>query len=173
MKSTTFGEIILSEQDILDGLYSGKITSLVGLNIEDPKLIEQFNRAKQQNADPFPTLHQFTETVNSLEEFDKQHQEKWFMPSEYEDFPMVQFLLDKTTNEEEYQRVVTELELFIQHNMMPLLNYLKYLVDTMRANKIVWGVGRGSSVASFCLYLLGVHKVNSIKYELDIREFLK
>ena len=173
MKSTIFGEIILSEQDILDGLYSGKISSLTGLNIEDQKLVEQFNRAKQQNADPFPTLQQFTETVNSLEEFDKKHQEKWFMPSEYEDFPMVQFLLDKTTNEEEYQRVVTELELFIQHNMMPLLNYLKYLVDTMRANKIVWGVGRGSSVASYCLYLLGVHKVNSIKYDLDIHEFLK
>jgi DNA polymerase III alpha subunit len=95
------------------------------------------------------------------------------MPKEYEDFPMVEFLLDKTTNEEEYQRVVTELDLYIQHNMMALLNYLKYLVDTMRSNNIVWGVGRGSSVASYCLYLLGVHKVNSIKYELDIHEFLK
>lgn len=173
MKSTAFGEIILSEQDILNGLYSGKITSLAGLNIEDPKLVEQFNRARQQNADPFPTIHTFTETVNSLEEFDKKNQNHWFMPKEYEDFPMVEFLLDQTTNEEEYQRVVTELELFIQHNMMPLLNYLKYLVDTMRANKIVWGVGRGSSVASYCLYLLGVHKVNSIKYGLDIHEFLK
>ena len=173
MKSTAFNEIILSEQDILDGLYSGKITSLAGLNIEDSKLVEQFNRARQQNADPFPTIHQFIETADSMQEFDKKNQEQWFMPQEYEDFPMVAFLLDKTTNEEEYQRVVAELELFIQHNMMPLLNYLKYLVDTMRANKIVWGVGRGSSVASYCLYLLGVHKVNSIKYGLDIHEFLK
>jgi DNA polymerase III alpha subunit len=43
----------------------------------------------------------------------------------------------------------------------------------MRSNNIVWGVGRGSSVASYVLYLLGVHKVDSIKYGLDIREFLK
>ena len=57
--------------------------------------------------------------------------------------------------------------------MIDLLCYLKYLVDTMREHNIVWGVGRGSSVASYCLYLLGVHKIDSIKYELDIREFLK
>ena len=50
---------------------------------------------------------------------------------------------------------------------------LKYLVDTMRENNVVWGVGRGSSVASYILYLLGVHKVDSIKYGLDIHEFLK
>jgi DNA polymerase III alpha subunit len=95
------------------------------------------------------------------------------MPKEYRDFEIVGFLLDQTQNEEQYQRVVTELELFIQHNMIDLLKYLKYLVDAMRENKIVWGVGRGSSVASYCLYLLGVHKIDSIKYNLDIKEFLK
>jgi DNA polymerase III alpha subunit len=95
------------------------------------------------------------------------------MPKEYYDFEIVGYLLDKTTNEEEYQRVVTELEIFAQHNMIDLLRYIKYLVDTMRKNNIVWGVGRGSSVASYVLYLIGVHKVNSIKYELDIKEFLK
>jgi DNA polymerase III alpha subunit len=53
------------------------------------------------------------------------------------------------------------------------LRYLKYMVDTLRANNIVWGVGRGSSVASFVLYLLGVHRINSIYYNLDIAEFLR
>jgi DNA polymerase III alpha subunit len=43
----------------------------------------------------------------------------------------------------------------------------------MRKNKIVWGVGRGSSVASYVLFLIGIHKVNSLKYNLDIKEFLK
>ena len=173
MKVTDKSQIILSEQDILEGLYSGKITDLSNVNIDDSKLVEQFNSARRQNADPFPNLTLFEQTVESLEAFDQRNQENWFMPKEYVDFPIVEFLLDKTTNEEEYQRVVTELELYIQHNMMPVLNYLKYLVDTMRSNNIVWGVGRGSSVASFCLYLLGVHKVNSIKYDLDIHEFLK
>jgi len=173
MKVTDKSQIVLSEQDILDGLYSGKINDLSNLNIDDETVVEQFNFARRQNADPFPNLTLFNEAVESLEQFDKRNQEQWFMPKEYEDFPMVEFLLDKTTNEEEYQRVVAELDLYIQHNMMTLLNYLKYLVDTMRTNNIVWGVGRGSSVASYCLYLLGVHKVDSIKYELDIHEFLK
>jgi DNA polymerase III alpha subunit len=173
MKVTDKSQIVLSEQDILEGLYSGKISDLSNLNIDDETVVEQFNFARRQNADPFPNLTLFNEVIESLGEFDKRNQEQWFMPKEYEDFPMVEFLLDKTTNEEEYQRVVTELDLYIQHNMMALLNYLKYLVDTMRSNNIVWGVGRGSSVASYCLYLLGVHKVNSIKYELDIHEFLK
>jgi DNA polymerase III alpha subunit len=75
--------------------------------------------------------------------------------------------------EQNYQRVVEELALFRQHNMIDLLRYLKYLVDILRTNNVLWGVGRGSSVASYCLYILGVHKVDSIKYELDIREFLK
>ena len=70
-------------------------------------------------------------------------------------------------------RVQSELVLFRQLNMIPLLKYIKYLVDTMRENKVVWGVGRGSSVASYVLYLIGVHKIDSIKYELDINEFLK
>jgi DNA polymerase III alpha subunit len=54
-----------------------------------------------------------------------------------------------------------------------LLRYLKYLVDTMTQNRLIWGVGRGSSVASFVLYKLGVHRINSLHYELDPAEFLR
>jgi DNA polymerase III alpha subunit len=43
----------------------------------------------------------------------------------------------------------------------------------MRTNHIIWGVGRGSSVASHVLYKLGVHRINSLHYNLDIQEFLR
>jgi DNA polymerase III alpha subunit len=43
----------------------------------------------------------------------------------------------------------------------------------MRDNNIVWGVGRGSSIASFVLYLIGIHRINSLYYDLSINEFLK
>ena len=76
-------------------------------------------------------------------------------------------------SKENHQRLIEEIELFRQYNMIDLLKYLKYLVDTMRENNIVWGVGRGSSVASYCLYIIGVHKIDSVKYNLDIKEFLK
>jgi DNA polymerase III alpha subunit len=53
------------------------------------------------------------------------------------------------------------------------LRYLKYLVDVMQNNRMIWGVGRGSSVASYVLYLLGVHRIDSMFYELDPKEFLR
>lgn len=70
-------------------------------------------------------------------------------------------------------RVEQELAEFSARNLFPILQLMIYIVNTMRKNKIVWGVGRGSSVASYVLYLIGVHKIDSIKYNLDIREFLK
>ena len=75
--------------------------------------------------------------------------------------------------EEELQRVGEELLLFQERDMFDLLRYMKYLVDVMRTNKIVWGVGRGSSVSSFVLYLIGIHKINSLYYDLSIDEFIK
>ena len=53
------------------------------------------------------------------------------------------------------------------------VKYLKYLVDTMRDNQVIWGVGRGSSVASYVLYLIGIHKIDSMYYDLPINEFLR
>jgi DNA polymerase III alpha subunit len=95
------------------------------------------------------------------------------MPEDKIQHNLVEMLYSMCKTPEQTERVTKELELFIQHGMLDLLFYLKYLVDTMRENNIVWGVGRGSSVASYVLYLLGIHKIDSIKYELDIHEFLK
>jgi DNA polymerase III alpha subunit len=66
-----------------------------------------------------------------------------------------------------------ELNLYRHQGMIPVLNAMKYIVDTLRTNNIVWGVGRGSSVASYVLYLIGVHKIDSIKYNIPIEEFFK
>jgi DNA polymerase III alpha subunit len=173
MKISAYGQAILSEQDVVNGLYSGKITDLGTIFLEDPAVCTKILESVQKNADRVPVCKIFLEPTVTMEEWDKANQEQWFMPEEYKDFGMIEFLLDKTQNEEQYQRVVQELELYVQHGMIDLLYYLKYLVDTMRENKIVWGVGRGSSVASYVLYLLGVHKVDSLKYNLDIHEFLK
>jgi DNA polymerase III alpha subunit len=95
------------------------------------------------------------------------------MPQEYQDLDVGRWLLGQCDTDQERQRVEQELTIYDQYQMTMLLNYLKYLVDTMRSNNIVWGVGRGSSVASYCLYLIGVHKIDSLAFDLDIHEFLK
>jgi DNA polymerase III alpha subunit len=101
------------------------------------------------------------------------NQNIWFMPIEYRSFDIGKWLLDQCTCEEELQRTAKELLLYAERDLLDLLRYLKYFIDTLRTNKIVWGVGRGSSVASFVLYLIGVHKINSITYNLDIEEFIR
>ena len=172
MQINEYGAVIIDPEELFNSLYAGKDIDFENLYLNE-NTPTKFNESKSINKDTFSNLSQYQQPEVDVQTFDKANQSNWFMPKSYKDLNMVEFLLDKTQNEEQYQRVVKELELFIQHGMYELLCYLKYLVDTMRENKIVWGVGRGSSVASYCLFLIGVHKIDSIKYELDIKEFLK
>lgn len=96
----------------------------------------------------------------------------WFIPDEY--YPnLTEMLYGMCETDEQIDRVSQELELYIKHGMYDVLHVMKYIVDTLRANNIVWGVGRGSSVASYVLFLIGVHKIDSIKYNIPIEEFFK
>ena len=96
----------------------------------------------------------------------------WFIPNEYKQLDIEEFLVTQCP-EQNYPRLIEELALFEQNNMIPVLKTMKYVVDTLRTNNIVWGVGRGSSVSSYVLYLIGIHKIDSVKYALPIDEFFK
>jgi DNA polymerase III alpha subunit len=95
------------------------------------------------------------------------------MPDEYKRMDIAKHVLELCVTDAELQRVGEELLLYQEHDLFDLLRYMKYLVDVMRKNHVIWGVGRGSSVASYVLYLLGVHRINSMFYDLDPREFLR
>ena len=120
-----------------------------------------------------PELIQYNKLDMTIEQFDNQMQSNWLMPEQYKTMDIAQYVLNQCQGESELQRAGEELLLFQERDMFVLLRYLKYLVDTMRENNIVWGVGRGSSVASFVLFLLGIHRINSLYYDLSIDEFLK
>jgi len=171
MQINKFGATLVSEQEAFDALYSDKIKDPKGLFF-DQAVVEQFNQSQNINKDSFDKIQEYQDPAISLEEFDTLNQKNWFMTDEYKNMDIETFLVQNSP-EENYDRVIEEIQLFCQHNMIDLLKYLKYLVDTMRNNNIVWGVGRGSSVASYCLYIIGVHRIDSIKYQLNIREFLK
>lgn len=173
MKINEYQEVILNEKEILDALYSGKINSLKYVNFKDNDLVEKFNHSIELNADSIDLARPYVEPKCSLEEFDQYNRSVWFIPEEYKTLDINNWLLDQCKTNEEKERVTEELKLFLQYGMIDVLLCLKYLVDFMRKNHIVWGLGRGSSVASYCLYLIGVHKINSLKFSLDIREFLK
>ena len=97
----------------------------------------------------------------------------WFIPYEYKTMDIIDWLYQQCPTPEIRERVVEELRLFAKHDMIPVLKTMKYVVDTLRANNVVWGVGRGSSVASYVLFMIGVHKIDSVKYKLPINEFFK
>lgn len=172
MKNDQYGRVEISENDAIKALLENKIENLSGVFLDNIDTINQYNQARKQNADNIPELISLPNLDLSIKEFDRLNQNSWFMPENY--CPnLIEWLFEQCKTDEEAIRISQELELFISYNMLNVLRYVKYLVDTMRENSIVWGVGRGSSVASYVLYLIGVHKVNSLKYNLDINEFLK
>jgi DNA polymerase III alpha subunit len=96
----------------------------------------------------------------------------WFMPDSYMNMDIEKYIIDLCPEENKH-RAVLELEHYRKKNLLPLLKQIKYIVDILRKNNVVWGVGRGSSVASYVLFLLGIHKIDSVKYNLPLEEFFK
>jgi DNA polymerase III alpha subunit len=120
------------------------------------------------------------EKVQILTDQDFDRINTYLIPKHYLDIDVEDYIrrlvpngVDGTDNAETSQRVDMELTEYKARNLYPVLRVLIYIIETMRRNNLVWGIGRGSSIASYVLFLLGIHKVNSIKYNLDIKEFLK
>lgn len=164
-----YGQIIYSENDLVE-LYLTNTELVFSRPVMSDSTI-QFNQ--ELDLDSVPKIIEYVASDLPIHEFDIQCQNNWYMPDEYRNFDIAKFVLDQCQTEEEMQRAGHELLLYQEREMFVLLKYLKYLVDTMRKNNIVWGVGRGSSVSSFVLFLIGVHKINSLYYGLEIEEFLK
>lgn len=141
--------------------------------------IEILYRGKSLHNIPFASVDQFNSMCEQLDIeqlVNKVDYSKDFdIPQHYKQIDVEQYVrsLARNVTPEGQDRVEMELELFRTRKLFPILQLLIYIVDTMRKHNLVWGVGRGSSVASYCLYLIGVHKIDSVRYKLDIREFLK
>jgi len=168
MRTDIYGQLIFNENDLVNLYYTDPNLQLKTVLVEDEIKFDQ-----SLELENLPTLIKYTLNTMSVSEFDTCLQNNWFMPKRYYDMDIAQFVLDQCKTDSELQRAGHELLMYQEKNMFNLLKYLKYLVDTMRDNNIVWGVGRGSSVASFVLFLMGVHKINSLYYDIPIEEFLK
>lgn len=153
-------QILASEQQGIELLYRGD--SIYNVAFEN---IEHFNSFCEE-------LELLPITNESL--INKEYN----IPQHYKELDVENFIRSKipTSGDSDVSvkaRVEQELAMYKERGLYPILQLLIYIVDTMRKNNLVWGVGRGSSVASYVLYLLGIHKIDSHKYNLDITEFLK
>jgi DNA polymerase III alpha subunit len=170
MKYNSYGQAYTTQDELCELLYKNPKLDLSKFNVEDPL---SYNKAVRELYADLPILTQFVHHTGKVEEFDQYQQAQWHMPEKYKQLDIAKWVLEQCSTDAELQRCGHELLLFQARNLLTLLQYLKYLVDTMRTNNIVWGVGRGSSVSSYVLYKIGVHKIDSLYYDLDPAEFLK
>ena len=170
MNYDKLGYAYATTDELCDLLYQNPDIDISHIFVVDP---DKYNTSVKEFYADLPILKLYNLGGADIEKFDAVSQSFWFMPDEYKDLDIAQWVLDQCKTQEELQRVGEELLLYQERNLFLLLKQLKYIVDTWRSNDIVWGVGRGSSVASYVLYLMGVHRINSLYYDLDIREFLR
>ena len=165
------GRIIVDPEKIFSILYHGaKPKELICETTEE---IQQYNALCALWGKPDEIIHS-----NSLEYVDPDEDRKkrisdWKIPDEYSNLDVKTYLISKCKTAEQIKRVEMEMELYQEKNLIQLLRLMIALVAHFREKNIVWGIGRGSSVSSYCLFLIGVHKIDSIKYGLDVKEFLR
>jgi DNA polymerase III alpha subunit len=107
------------------------------------------------------------------------------MPEEYKNIDVDQYVIKKFKKEvkstsftkeqikKRAYRLKMELRIWKERNLLDLLRTLIYIVNTFEEQNVVWGTGRGSSCASYVLYIIGLHQVDSVEYDLDITEFFR
>ena len=166
-----YGRVIYDVYDLYDMVMSGMDTSKIK-EVSWNRDFDKYNEAIKKNYLDDKELKKLEVIQLDIEEFDRMNQQNWFIPDEYKNLDIKSYVLDRTPAHA-IDRVNEELNLYDKYNIIDVLKVCIYIIDTLRNNNIVWGVGRGSSVASYVLYIIGVHKVDSIKYELDINEFLR
>jgi len=162
MKIDKFGHCIYEEQDLIELVYQDKV-DLISQVYTD--IVIDGLETKQIDQDIYDI---------EIEDYDRICQSEWLIPEEYKNFDIETWLYNQIPPWDNANiRIREELDLFKDKDMLDILRWLKYLIDTARSNNVVWGVGRGSSVSSYVLYLIGVHKIDPIKYNLDYRDFLR
>ena len=168
-KINDHGDVIFSEEDAIELMYTDPNFDISKLYFKD---IEKYSDSLKELGIDLPVINTAPKRPTTTE-FDKQNCDNWHMPETYYQINVLEWLLERCQSDEERLRVQMEYDLFEKKNFIRVLQFLIYFIDTLRANNMVWGVGRGSSVASFCLFLIGVHKINPMLYNLDITEFLR
>lgn len=153
----------LKENDLVELLYQGKAGALT---VASELLAGYSIGCRALGQDPVFTIKDIPDSVEDAIM-------EWNIPDAVANLDLDVYFAERVKTLDEAVRVAEELALYRERNMEPMLRFMIHLVAVMQENKIVWGVGRGSSVSSFLLYLAGLHSVNSVKYNLDIKEFIR
>jgi len=171
IKVNMYGQAILSGDNLRELLLQGKNISHLNVVFDD-----DLNLFQEYQSSLLPDVITFLEKSEERLTFDEFHEacaDEWIFPIIYQQIDVLNWLLDKCKTQEEIDRVNEEYALYEERDLVMLLRLFIFLISYLREKKFVWGVGRGSSVSSYILYLIGVHRVDALKYKLDIKDYLK
>ena len=169
MRTDTVGQIVLDESDMINLIMSGRDLESISKPLVDGSVDLE---AAAYWLDRVPEFSYWSEPPEQAT-FDALQQSNWHMPSKYQQLDIAEHVLSLCQTDAELQRCGHELMLYQERGLFDLLRYLTYLVDIMTENQVIWGVGRGSSVSSYVLYKLGIHRIDSMHYDLEVEEFLR
>lgn len=109
----------------------------------------------------------------------------WQLPEQYKNLNLDEYVarafgdrcqeLYKKYSPEQYDqailRIADELQEIEARGMVEFMRTVIYILDTFKRKNVVWGVGRGSSCASYVLFVLGLHAVDCILLDVPMSEF--
>lgn len=180
-------------------LYSTDLTDRTlwydGESSYDPtRLLELVRKYDIKHVDYMtPIVEQYNRSVGradkiSVKENCNPLSHEWIIPEEYKQLDIIEYIATKHSEliadleasgaatpreiEEREHRLAVELYKYDKRQLFDVLRVIVYIINTLSAQHAVWGVGRGSSVSSYVLYVLGVHDVDSFVYDLDVDDFL-
>lgn len=108
---------------------------------------------------------------------------RWVIPAKYLEIDLTEYViavyencakkLNYTSSELDHaeNRIVAELAEIERRGMVEFVKTVIFIIDEFRKANVVWGVGRGSSCASYILFLLGLHLVDPVRFDIPMDEF--
>lgn len=161
------GTVICNVDAAVELLYSGKsLSQAIFQPDEEIQLYNVSNEIMDCNLDPLLISNE--QCFN-----DYQWYRHWNTLEPWSSMSVLDYCIEKCATDDERIRVCEEYKLFDERDMIPVLKHLIWMVQNFRERGIFWGVGRGSSVSSYILYLIGINRINPMQFDLDIKEFLK
>lgn len=157
-------------------------------SFEPVKLLRLLNEYKIEYVDSItPEIKEYNKHVSKGQQLKVKEESRpitveWTTPEPYRSLDIIEFLYEKhitltakmsaTEVEDRDFRLLTEIAAYKKRRLFDVLRAVIWLINTLTVNNVIWGVGRGSSVSSYVLYIIGVHDVDSYAYDLDIDDFL-
>lgn len=180
--------------DQLQTELDGRVLRFDGVSIIDPdQVLEAIRRGLKPSAlrvtELTAEIKSFNREVSDAEALKECSKEPinidltWILPQKYLTIDLWDHIIsvfgerlkDLEYNDAELHEATCriEAELLEVHarGMTEFMKTIIYVLDVFRAKNVIWGVGRGSSCASYILFILGLHVVDCVKFAVPMEEF--